>query len=301
MLEIGLVDLDTSHPGAWCKIIKEEFKDTSVAAVWDGESVYPSGYAERFAEEHGVSKVCKNLEEMATLVDVAFIHGCNWDLHLERAAPFLKAGKGVFLDKPMVGNMKDLKKLEDLIKKGHKIIGGSSVRFAPEIEAFKLKNENVISIFASSSFDPFNYGIHTIEMFGGILGKGVKSVSWLGSYITDLFLIEYGDGREVILQLKSPTHHFHLTITTEKGISPITINSSRIYKALLKRIIPYFKGEKDYPVDFETMSESIKVALACQKAMDNKEKVNFSDLTEQDRGFDGAAFAREYKAKKFQK
>lgn len=63
-LRIGLVDIDTSHPAAWTKIIKKEFPETDVVAVLDGGTVYKTGYAEKFASENGVSKACANIEEM---------------------------------------------------------------------------------------------------------------------------------------------------------------------------------------------------------------------------------------------
>ncbi|MCX7795158.1 MAG: Gfo/Idh/MocA family oxidoreductase [bacterium] len=295
MLKIGFVDLDTSHPGSWLKILKER-NDVEVVACWDGGTVYEEGYAEKFARENGIPKVCKTLEEMVNLVDVAFIQSCNWDLHLERALPFINAGKGVFIDKPIVGNMKDLFRLLELERHGAKIIGGSSLRYAQEIESFKSEDRgDILSVFASTSNDSFNYGIHGIEMFQGLLGVGVHSVRYLGSNISDLFYIDYKNGIQVILQLKSPTHHFYMTVTTTKGIYTINVDSSKIYRPLLDKVISYFKDEEPFPFTLEELLESIKIALACRYSKIYGVRVFLEELPLDDPGFDGDRFAKEYR------
>ena len=301
MLRIGMVDLDTSHPAAWIKVIRELNVDADVVAVADGGTVYEEGYAKNLAAENNVEKACETLEEMIDLVDVAFIQGCSWDVHVERARPFIKAGKGVLLDKPMVGNLKDLNTILEWHAKGARITGGSSLRYAPEVRELKDKiqpAEKILSIFASTSLDDFNYASHAVEMVGGLLGKGAVSAQYLGSNVTDLFRIEYDSGIQVILQVKSPAHHFFMAVTTNKDIYPIRIDASGIYKALLERAIPYFQGKENAVRPFEELAESIRILLACKKAKETGAHVSLEELSESDEGFDGTAFAKEYKKKK---
>src|SRR4051812_32668314 len=108
-LRIGLVDLDTSHPGTFVPILRDMGHE--VTAVYDGGTIYPEGYAEKFAGEHNIPNVCHSLADMIDLVDLAIIHSCDWDIHIERARPFVEAGKAVFIDKPMAGNVKDLQQI----------------------------------------------------------------------------------------------------------------------------------------------------------------------------------------------
>ncbi len=48
MIRIGLVDLDTSHPKTFTKILNA-MPGVKVNALWDGRDVWPEGYDERFA------------------------------------------------------------------------------------------------------------------------------------------------------------------------------------------------------------------------------------------------------------
>ncbi len=71
-LKIGLVDLDTSHPGSFTPIVRDMGHE--VAGVYDGGAVWLAGYAEAFARERGIPRVFDDLAEMAQAVDVAIIH-----------------------------------------------------------------------------------------------------------------------------------------------------------------------------------------------------------------------------------
>ena len=171
MLNIGIADLDTSHRGRWGPIL-QEWDGVAVAACWDGGSVRPPGYAKEFAAEHNIPEVVPALTDMIPLVDVVFVQGCNWDLHVERVRPFVEAGKGVYIDKPLAGNVADLQQLKAWAGQGADIIGGSSLRCCEEVKRIHAQSQgsDLHTIFASGPNDIFNYGIHVIEMVQGVIG-----------------------------------------------------------------------------------------------------------------------------------
>jgi predicted dehydrogenase len=59
---------------------------------------------------------------MADKVDIGFIQSCNWDKHIDQAMPFIQKGKPVFIDKPIVGSMKDIERIEKLVGRRSKDI-----------------------------------------------------------------------------------------------------------------------------------------------------------------------------------
>jgi len=133
-LRIGHVDLDTSHPQNWIPI--ERQLGHEVVGVFDGGTVYPEGYADEFAARLDILHVYRSLPEMAGAVDLAIIHSANWDLHVERARPFVEKGKGVLIDKPIAGNLRDVNTLREWAISGAKVSGGSSLRFSFDIRDF---------------------------------------------------------------------------------------------------------------------------------------------------------------------
>jgi predicted dehydrogenase len=182
VIRVGIVQLDTSLCEYFTPVVNN-FEDLKVTAVWDDGWVRAPGYAEEFAREFGVEKVCASLDELVDSVDVGMLFGQNWDLHLEQARPFLEAGKRVFIDKPVVGSMRDVVALRELSERtGVPVMGGSSLRYAPELVALRERREElgqIVSAFASGPQDFFNYGVHAVAMVAGFFGPGVEAVRYI--------------------------------------------------------------------------------------------------------------------------
>lgn len=296
MIKLGMVDLCTSHPGAWIKIIAE-MEDVSVVAVHDAGGVRPPGYAEEFAREHGVETVTATIEDMVELVDGAIIHSANWDLHLPHGLPFIEAGVPVLLDKPMVGNLRDLHEVQRLQAR-HKtlITGGSSVRYAGDLLELVAQREEMGEIgmgWAQGRGDFFNYGIHTVEMFQGFFGTGVLAVEHVGQNgPTDVFRADYADGTPVFYALGAIANPWFISITGSKGVFAKTVGSGDAYRNLIVRFVEAIRtGEP--PIPLEDNLEAIKVALAAKVARRTGQICYLQDLDNDER-FDGFAFAEEY-------
>ncbi len=295
MLKLGMVDLCTSHPGSWIKIIKE-MDDVEVAAVYDDGGVRPVGYAKQFAEEEGVGLVPDSLEAMVDMVDGALIHSANWDIHIEHAMPFIEAGKPVFLDKPMVGNLGQLNELLVLdAKYDGLIMGGSSVRWAAEVQEMAAQKEEMGEIgcaWVQGRGDFFNYGIHTVECFQGFFGAGVISVEHVGDKGgMDVFRADYADGTPVFYVLGSPASPWFVSISAANGVYAKQLGSN-IYPGLIDQIVKAFtSGEA--PLSLEDNLECIKVALAAKISRRTGQISYLQDLGN-DESFDGFAFTEEY-------
>src|SRR5438309_1793100 len=130
-MKIGIVDLDTSHPQNWIPIERDLGHD--VIGLWDGGTVHPEEYVEKFCAEKGIPHRYDSLEEMARDVDLAIIHGCDWDTHVAKARPFVEAGKAVLIDKPLAGCLRDLNQIVRWVNEGARITGGSSLRHSYEV------------------------------------------------------------------------------------------------------------------------------------------------------------------------
>ena len=295
MLKLGMVDLCTSHPGSWMKIIKE-MDGVEVVAVHDSGGVRPPGYAAQFAQEQEIPNVTDTIEEMVEIVDGALVHSANWDIHIEHALPFIEAGKPVFLDKPMVGNLRDLHELLRLkAKHGGLVMGGSSVRWAAEVQELAAMREEMGEIgvaWVQGRGDFFNYGIHTVECFQGFFGAGVLSVEHVGQKGgMDVFRADYDDGTPVFYVLGSVANPWFISISASSGVHARQLGSN-IYPALIERIVAAFTSGEP-PIPLEENLECIKVALAAKVSRREGTICYLQDL-DNDESFDGYAFADEY-------
>ena len=299
MLRIGLVDLDTSHPQAFTKILRT-IPGVEVTALWDGRDVWPGGYDRRFASENNIPLVCSALEEMPDHVDAAMIHGTNWDTHIGKALVFMKAKKPVLIDKPVVGSVRDCDRLMNMREKyGTAVFGGSSLRYAAEITALRdavRARDDLVSVVASGPGDFFSYGIHTTEMLQGFAGAGIRTVKGVTRAGTPVLTVEFGNGLAATLYLQMGFHEWSLCAYTTSGLRTAIVNTERLYEPFLRNFVTLLCGGS-VGFDLAAPLEAVRVHIAAKIALEKGTEVSLDDLPP-DAGFNGRAFAAEYAAAK---
>jgi len=303
-MKIGVVDVDTSHPGNWVPIEKELGHE--VIGVWDGGSVHPPQYVRQFAEQHGIPKVYDSLEAMAADVDCAIIHGCDWDTHVEKARPFVEAGKAVLIDKPIAGKLRDLNQLRAWAADGARITGGSSLRFCQETLDWLAqdveKRGQPDTVVCGCAVDEFNYGIHAYAMLAGLMGPGAVRVRHLGKGLQRRVQIDWPDGRTgiVVIGQTDKWSPFYATVVTNTRPTQFTANAKDLYRSTLKIMLPYLAGDGEMPVTFDQIIEPELWALAALRSWSQGDRwVEIGELSEDDPGYDGATFAVGYRKAKY--
>jgi hypothetical protein len=299
MIRIGLVDLDTSHPQAFTRILRT-IPDVEVSALWDGHDVWPEGYDTTFARANNIPVVCSRLEEMPDHLDAAMIHGTNWDSHIEKALVFMKAKKPVLIDKPVVGSARDCDRLLNLQDKyGSLVYGGSSLRYAREVTALRETiglRASLLSMVAAGPGDFFSYGIHTTEMLQGCAGIGVKSVRAITQHRVPVLAVTYHDGFVALMHLQMPFHEWSLSAYTDTGLHNTTVSVDGLYEPFLQNFVSLLKGkEVDYTLAGPV--EAVRVHLAAKIALEKETEMSLDTLP-RDAGFSGRVFAEEYAAAK---
>jgi predicted dehydrogenase len=306
MIRIGVVNIDVSHPKAFSEYLLKGNRARYVAVYNDG--FRGDDEVEAFIKNYNLEKRCSSLEELAAMVDIGFIQGCNWDKHLNYVKPFIDQKKPVFIDKPIVGSLADCRKIEELISKGAVILGSSSVRYAEEIVKFVNTSEDergkVLNIFGTAGVDEFNYGIHIVEAIGGIAGMGATSCTFVGRSTNnektcETFFIKFDNGITATYNtFQGLWQPFEMVIMTTKGTYQFRIDTTKIYGALLDRICDYMETGSNTLAPTVALTETVKIMLAGRISREsNGIEVRLSDIPEDDPGYDGDAFEKEYAAK----
>jgi hypothetical protein len=299
-MRIGLVDIDTSHPENWIPFIRAMGHE--IIGVWDGASVHSTAYVRDFVKQHAIPRLFDRLEAMPALVDCAIIHSCNWDLHIDRAAPFVAAGKAILIDKPLAGRLAHLQQLLRWAREGHKILGGSSLRFTNEIAEFLARPQEtrgrIHTVFTGCGIDEFNYGIHAYSLMCSIIGPGARTVRSLGVGTQWQIEITWDEGRRGIVTIGAgPWLPCYATIVTTSGVHHITpaTTPEPLYRSLLTAALPYLAGDAPAPLEMAELIEPELVAIAALQSRDSDGRpILLSDVA-QTSGYDGATFVVEYK------
>lgn len=302
---IGLVGLCTSHPSAWIPIIRQYVEeglfDAEIVAAWDSGETRPEGFAKSFCEEMNIPHAPEKLSDMLDLVDGVIVHTTNWDKHMEQARPFVEAGKAVFIDKPIAGNLRDANQYLDWIKQGYRVTGGSVLRyFKPATDFLAVPEEErgkVYTAYAVTGVDDFNYGIHGYAILASIMGPGIVSAQYMGSSNQKQIMLEWKDGRIGILTCGNSTWlPFTMTVTTSKKVVQMKAEEV-VYNAMIREVMPCFTGKTDTPpVPSAELIEPELAAMAARISwLNGGQKVFLTDLREDDPGYDGTQFAIEYR------
>ena len=303
-MKIGIVNLDTSHPPSWIPL--ERKLGHEIVGVWDSGAIHPPEYVAKFAKEHSIPCVFDSLDAMAREVDCAVVHSCDWDVHVSAARPFIQQNRSVFIDKPLAGNLADLRQLAEWAKQGARITGGSAFRYCFElVEWMELpvsERGTPHTAFAGVAVDEYNYGIHAYTLLSAIFGPGLKSARHLGSNTQRRIELRWADGRAgiVIVGAIKSWIPAYTTIVTELKAVQIQPDAHRLYEAIVSKAFPFLAGETDEPpVPFPILIEAELAALAARESWMNGDREIFVDKISPGTRYEGASFAAAYRKAKY--
>jgi len=211
-LRAGIIGTDTSHVPAFTAALRShpEWRVKVVAAFKGGSPDVPASAdrVEKFAatiqEKYGV-EIVGSIEELLPKVDAVLLESVDGRPHLAQAAPVLKAGKRLFIDKPLAASLDDARRIVQLSKEtGTPFFSSSSSRFHPDIPRLrdnpgvgKVSRVQGSSPLSKLAFHPdlFFYGIHGVEALYAVMGRGCVSVSRKAGADADVTTGKWKDGR----------------------------------------------------------------------------------------------------------
>ncbi|MBR5248524.1 MAG: hypothetical protein IKV27_06250 [Lachnospiraceae bacterium] len=307
MKKIGLVNIDVSHPFAFAQKMAENPElDMQYVKVFN-EGFRGDEEVAWFINKYQMEGRAETIEEMAQSCDIGFVQSCNWEKHLEQAMPFIDQGKMVFIDKPLVGSVKDVACVRELLKSGARILGSSSARYAVEVQEFLAKpveeRGEVIAVYGECGVDEFNYSVHIGEILSELAGAPAVSCKFNGATQRaggkcELYTVRFANGViGTYCTYLTAFRPFSVSIMTTKGSFFFKINSSKLYIELLKRISETLKTGEQKTADVETILNVTEFMLCGKRSRDyeNGREVRIEELQPDDK-FDGYLFEEDYGA-----
>ncbi len=307
MVKIGGVSIDVSHPKTFatyfeasCMNMKYEFLAK--------ESFRDDAQADWFINRFSLRDKVKNIADMVDEVDIGFIQSCNWEKHLDQAMPFIEKGKPVFIDKPIVGSVRDIERLRKLVADGAKIYGSSSLRYCKQIESFLNmdveERGEIITIFGCCGVDEFNYAIHLVEGFSALAQSKAVSAKFLGESkgregkSAEMYSVDFENGVKGVYQfVKGTWYPFSFTVMTTKNTYVLNIETNELYAPMLREVYKQVTKGESKLVDVEMLINCTQAMLCGKKSKEEMGGAEVTvDMLEADDKFDGYVFEKEYGA-----
>ena len=258
---VGIIGLDTSHAVAFTKSLNAadagpEFGGYKVVAAYPQGSKDIVNSTRRVPEytdavrKMGV-EIVDSILDLLKKTDVILLESNDGRPHLEQAIPVFKAGKTVFIDKPVAGSLTDAFAIFEAAKEYKvPVFSASSLRYMSNMDDI-LKNQSIGKILGAESFSPspleathpdfFWYGIHGIEALFTVMGTGCQTVSRVHTPDTDVVVGIWEENRVGTFRgLRAGKTGYGGYAFGEKGIKPLGDYNG--YDPLLKEIIKFFQS-----------------------------------------------------------
>jgi hypothetical protein len=258
-MKIGIIGLDTSHSTAFVKLLngeekKDEYKDFRIVAAYPYGSRTIRSSFERipdYTEEVkalGV-EIVPSIAELLKRVDYVLLETNDGNLHLEQASQVFKAGKPMFIDKPLVATLAQSMAIYQLARDYNvPIFSSSALRYVPQNQ--KLRNGEYGKVMGADCYSPATreithpdfgwYGIHGVETLFTVMGTGCVSVNRMSAEGTDVVVGLWSDGRIGTFRgIREGKSNYGGTAFTDKSIEPV--GTYQGYEVLLSEILNFFR------------------------------------------------------------
>ncbi len=283
---IGIIGLDTSHSTAFTQLLNAPDASADLGG-YRVVAAYPHGsrdiessvkripeYTE-FVKKQGV-EIVDSIDALLGKVDVVLLETNDGRPHLEQAIPVLKAGKPVFVDKPVAGSLADaiaLYKAAERFKAP--VFTSSSLRYmsgAQAVRGGKIGEVLGADAFSPASLEPthpdlFWYGIHGVEALYTVMGTGCQSVVRVHAEDYDVAVGTWTGGRIGSFRgSRKGQHGYGGTAFGAKGVE--SFGKFDGYRPLLVQIIRFFQtGQSPVP-----SSESLEIYAFMEAADESKRR-----------------------------
>ena len=263
---VGIIGLDTSH----CVAFTKEMNAADESPKLGGYKVvaaYPKGSLDIASSVNRIPGYTEEVKKMGVEIvdsipsllekaDVVLLETNDGRRHLEQAIPVLKAGKPMFIDKPIAASLSDAIVIaEAATYYKTPLFSSSSLRFMPSVQDVvngkigKVSGADVYSPFILENTHPdfFWYGIHGVEMLYAIMGPGCKTLTRFHTAGSEVVVGIWNDGRIGTLRCNRPQKNiygtpdgaFGGTAYGEKG--DVVLGPFSGYNPLLNGIINFFQ------------------------------------------------------------
>lgn len=255
---VGIIGLDTSHAVAFTKTLNAadaspDFLGYKVVAAYPQGSKDIKSAVERVPEYTDAVKklgveIVDSISELIRKVDVVLLESNDGRVHLEQALPVMRAGKRMFIDKPISASFADAKAIFNASKKYNTpVFSSSSLRYVDGIS--EIHSGKIGKVIGADTYSPspvesthpdlFWYGIHGVEILFSVMGTGCKSVSRVHTGDTDIVTGVWDDGRIGTFRgIRKGKSDYGGTVFGEKEI--LVLGKYKGYNPLLLEIVKFF-------------------------------------------------------------
>lgn len=256
-IRIGIIGLDTSHSPAFTELFNAEedpFSGFEVVAAYPyGSRTIESSYSRipKYTKEvraMGV-EIVESVDALLERVDVVLLETNDGRRHLEQALKVVRAGKPVFIDKPLAASLPAAVAIFEAAERhGEPVFSSSSLRYMNNAQS--IRQGNIGEVVGATAYSPatlekthpdlYWYGIHGVETLFTAMGPGCESVRRVHTDGTDVVVGTWTGGRVGTFRgLRDGERGYGGTAFGTEGIG--RLGPYEGYRPLVEQIAAFFR------------------------------------------------------------
>jgi len=255
-IKVGVLGLDNYQAVAFTQLFHDP-KATGDLAGIRVVAAFPAGSADieesvrelpkwtKDIQRYGV-EIVDSVDALLRRVDAVMVMSLDGRAHLEQVKPVLKAGKPVYIGRPLAASLADAVEIFWLARENKvPIFSCSQHRFSPGFIGMRNHEEagEVLGcdVFGGCPREPhhpdlFWHGIHGVETLYTIMGPGCVSVTRAATDTADLVTGVWKDGRiGTYRAIRKGALKYSAIVFGSKGVVPAGIYG---YAAPVKGVVP---------------------------------------------------------------
>jgi predicted dehydrogenase len=299
-IRVGIIGLDTYHAVAFTQLLNNPKAEGDLAGV-RVVAAFPAGSPDIPESQESLPKwtprvkdygveIVDSIDALLKKVDAVLLESIDGRAHLEQIKPVLRAGKPVFIDRPMAASLADAAEIFRLAKEANvPIFSCSQHRYSPGFIGMR-NHEDVGQVLGCDVYggvirEPHHpdlvwHAIHGIETLFTIMGPGCRSVTRTQTDAHELITGVWSDGRVGTFRgIRQGAVGYSALVYGSKGIAPAgkygynapvkgVLNPGRYmgYEGVCTEIARFFKTRKP-PVSAE---ETLEIFAFMEAAEESK-------------------------------
>ena len=296
-IRVGIIGLSV-HSADFTEILNSEKATDKMKGCRVTSIFHPKGNEDvefslqqlnKFSEiirAHGVEFV-SSIDAVVEQSDAVMLLTNDGRPHLEQVLPVLKAGKPVFIDKPIADTFKNVWALFRTSKEyGVPVFSSSALRYGRSVQDI-AQGITIGKVLGADTYGPaplqpshvdlFWDGIHAVETLFTVMGRGCEGVSRTHTPDSDLVVGNWSGNRlGVVRGLRGGRAGFGGTAYGANAIAPI--GGFQGYAPLVEAIVDFFRTKKA-PVSMEETLEIYAFMEAAEKSKrQSGVRVNLADV-----------------------
>ena len=214
-LRVGMIGLDISHAIEFTKLLNNA-ETTADFGGYRVVAAYPHGSKDIESSVSRIPMYTQQMRDMGVVIvdsiadllkitDVIILETNDGRLHLEQALEVFKAGKTIFIDKPVAASLSDAIRIFQAAKEFRvPVFSTSSMRYLTNMDDI-VNQKSVGKIIGASAYSPcplekthpdfFWYGVHGVETLFTVMGTGCQRVTRVHTPDTDIAVGVWDDNR----------------------------------------------------------------------------------------------------------